>query len=164
MGYHKNAPWTAVSRERLARRVIQDGVTVRAAAAELSVSVRTAAKWDGRYRQYGGAGLADSQFAAARSPRQISFSLLEKIVALTGAAPSLTRPRPTAKQSASSRLRCANGLMQNTGPTRRRETSTFGPGTTTTTAKDPILASTTSRPSAVPTPEQPLDLLQAPAN
>ncbi|MGA7244729.1 MAG: leucine zipper domain-containing protein [Terracidiphilus sp.] len=39
--------------------MIQDGVTVRAAAAELSVSVRTAAKCDGRYRQHGGAGLAD---------------------------------------------------------------------------------------------------------
>ena len=26
MDYHKNAPWTAVSRERLARMVIHDGV------------------------------------------------------------------------------------------------------------------------------------------
>ena len=26
MDYHKNAPWTAVSRERLARMVIEDGV------------------------------------------------------------------------------------------------------------------------------------------
>ena len=85
MGYHKNVPWTAVSRERLARRVIQDGVTVRAAAAELSVSVRTAAKWDGRYRPLSAVWMGRpcrSQFAAARSPRQISFSLLERLLPL----------------------------------------------------------------------------------
>ena len=28
MDYHKNAPWTAVSRERLARMVIDDGLRV----------------------------------------------------------------------------------------------------------------------------------------
>ena len=28
MDYHKNAPWTAVSRERMARMVIRDGVSV----------------------------------------------------------------------------------------------------------------------------------------
>lgn len=31
MDYHKNAPWTAVSRERLARMVIHDGVRLRSA-------------------------------------------------------------------------------------------------------------------------------------
>jgi len=58
MDYHKNAPWTAVSRERLARMVINEGVTLKAAAARLSVSAKTAAKWMGRYRQLGVAGLA----------------------------------------------------------------------------------------------------------
>ena len=32
MGYHKNAPWTAVSRERLARMVIEDGMRLGSAA------------------------------------------------------------------------------------------------------------------------------------
>jgi transposase len=51
MDYHKNAPWTAVSRERLARLVTEQGVSCSSAAARFSVSVRTAAKWVGRYRQ-----------------------------------------------------------------------------------------------------------------
>jgi transposase len=59
MDYHKNAPWTAVSRERLARMVINDSVTVQSAAAKFRVSAKTAAKWVRRYRQLGVAGLAD---------------------------------------------------------------------------------------------------------
>ena len=51
MDYHKNAPWTAVSRERLARMVVNEGFSLRAAAARFSVSAKTAAKWVGRYRQ-----------------------------------------------------------------------------------------------------------------
>jgi len=47
MDYHKNAPWTAVSRERLARMVIDDGLRVSAAASRFSVSAKTAAKWVG---------------------------------------------------------------------------------------------------------------------
>jgi transposase len=40
-----------VSLERLARMVINDGVTLQIAAAKFSVSARTAAKWVGRSRQ-----------------------------------------------------------------------------------------------------------------
>jgi len=50
MDYQKNAPWTAVSRGRLTRMVINEGVTLKAATARFSVSARTAAKWMGRYR------------------------------------------------------------------------------------------------------------------
>jgi len=42
MDYHKNAPWTAVSRERLARLVIEDGLKVSVAASRFSVSAKTA--------------------------------------------------------------------------------------------------------------------------
>ena len=45
MDYHKNAPWTAVSRGRLARMVIDDGLRVSTAALQFSVSAKTAAKW-----------------------------------------------------------------------------------------------------------------------
>jgi hypothetical protein len=38
MGYHKNAPWTAVSRERLARMLVEDGVKLGLAVARFSVS------------------------------------------------------------------------------------------------------------------------------
>src|SRR5664279_1674312 len=69
---------------------------------------------------------------------------------------------PTARQSASSKPPCANGPMQNTGLTRCKETTACSPGHTTTTTKDHMVASTTGRPSAAPTLEQPLDHLQVP--
>jgi transposase InsO family protein len=82
MDYHKNAPWTAVSRGRLARMVIDDGVRLGSAAARFSVSLKTAAKWVRRYRQFGAAGLADRSSRPRRSPRQVSFLLVEKVLAL----------------------------------------------------------------------------------
>ena len=56
MDYHKNAPWTAISRERLARMVIEGGASVQPAAARFGVSWKTAAKWVGRYRLLGAGG------------------------------------------------------------------------------------------------------------
>jgi transposase InsO family protein len=82
MDYHKNAPWTAISRERLARMVANDGSTLSAAASRFSVSARTAAKWVGRYRQFGPAGLADRSSRPHRSPRQTDSFLVEKVLAL----------------------------------------------------------------------------------
>ena len=82
MDYHKNAPWTAISRERLARMVIADGATVQAAAGRFSVSWKTAAKWVARYRQFGDAGLADRSSRPHVSPRQTSSLLVEKVLAL----------------------------------------------------------------------------------
>jgi len=84
MDYHKNAPWTAVSRERLARMVIDDGVRLAAAAARFSVSAKTASKWVVRYRQSGAAGLADRSSRPHLSPRQTSSFLVEKVLALRG--------------------------------------------------------------------------------
>ncbi len=81
MDYHKNAPWTAVSREGLARLVISDGATLQSAAAKFSVSAKTAAKWVRRYRQFGAAGLADRSSRSHHSPRQTSSFLVEKVVA-----------------------------------------------------------------------------------
>jgi transposase InsO family protein len=82
MDYHKNAPWTAVSRGRLARLVIEDGVRLVSAAARFSVSSKTAAKWVARYRQLGDAGLADRSSRPHVSPRQTSSLLVEKVLAL----------------------------------------------------------------------------------
>src|SRR5580698_622007 len=78
------------------------------------------------------------------------------------AAQDRIRQEPTARPSDSSRRRCANGPTQNTGPTQSKEMPTCSHGSTITTAKDRMVASTTSRPSAAPIPEQPLDLLQVP--
>ena len=82
MDYHKNAPWTAVSRERLARMVIMDGMTLSSASGRFSVSAKTAAKWVGRYRQSGTAGMADRSSRPHRSPQQTSSLLVEKVLAL----------------------------------------------------------------------------------
>ena len=81
MDYHKNAPWTAISRERLARMVVEGGVRLGAAAARFGISSKTAAKWVGRYRQFGSAGLSDHSSRPHRSPRQVSFLLVEKVLA-----------------------------------------------------------------------------------
>ena len=82
MDYHKNAPWTAISRERLAHMVIDDGLRVSAAALRFCVSAKTAAKWVGRYRQFGVAGLTDRSSRPHRSPRQTASPLLERVFVL----------------------------------------------------------------------------------
>ena len=79
------------------------------------------------------------------------------------AAQDRTRQEPTERLSASSRQLCASGLMQNTGRTQNKEMLTCSLGSTITTASDPMVASTTSRQSAAPIPEQRLDHLQPPA-
>jgi transposase InsO family protein len=102
MDYHKNAPWTAVSRERLARMVIHDGVRLVAAAARFSVSWKTAAKWVARYRQLGAAGMADRSSRPRHSPRQIDSSFIEKVVALRrGRLPGYEIARRTGLSQAS---------------------------------------------------------------
>ena len=82
MDYHKNARLTAISRERLARMVIDGGATVKAAAARFCVCDKTAAKWVGRYRQFGAAGMGDRRSCPHRSPRRTSSLLVEKVLAL----------------------------------------------------------------------------------
>jgi transposase InsO family protein len=82
MDYHKNARLTAISREQLARMVINDGATVKAAAARFGVSDKTAAKWVGRYRLFGPAGMGDRSSRPRRSPCQTSSFLVEKVLAL----------------------------------------------------------------------------------
>jgi len=59
MDYHQNARLTVWSRELLARRVLEQGVTLKLAAASFSVTAKTAAKWVRRYREGGCAALGD---------------------------------------------------------------------------------------------------------
>ncbi len=59
MDYHKNARTTVWSREQMAKRVIEQGGTLAAAAAAANVSAGTARKWVRRYQELGAAGLAD---------------------------------------------------------------------------------------------------------
>jgi len=82
MDYHKNARLTIHSREQLAKMVVEQGCTLKAAAAAFNVSAKTAAKWTRRYKQPGPAGLKDLSSRPHRSPRQTSSSLLERVLAL----------------------------------------------------------------------------------
>ena len=82
MDYHKNAPLTAVSRERMAKMVIEERFTYKAAAERFAVTPKTAAKWVQRYRQQGAAGLQDRSSKPHRCPRQTASSLLERVLLL----------------------------------------------------------------------------------
>ena len=85
MDYHKNAPWTAISRERLARLVIRrwrDRLWRRQRPGSASVA-KTAAKWVGRYRQSGGspAWAIAARVRTAVRVRPVLL-LVEKVLAL----------------------------------------------------------------------------------
>ena len=59
MHTHPNARLTALGRERLVRRHIDDGVALAALAAQAGISLRTAYKWLARYREGGPTALVD---------------------------------------------------------------------------------------------------------
>jgi len=82
MDYHQNARLTVHSREQLAKIVMEQGCTLKAAAAVFNVSAKTAAKWVRRYREQGRSGLRDRSSRPKQSPRSTSSSLLEKVLAL----------------------------------------------------------------------------------
>lgn len=80
--HHKNARLTVHSREQLAIRVVEQGWTLKLAAATFSVSDKTAAKWVHRYRELGREGLGNRSSRPHRSPRTTSSTLSEKVLAL----------------------------------------------------------------------------------
>ena len=82
MDIHKNARLSFRSREALARFVVEQGHTRKAAAAAFRVSAKTAAKWVVRFQIAGIDGLADGSSRPHLSPRRTSFLLVEKVVAL----------------------------------------------------------------------------------
>jgi transposase InsO family protein len=59
MDYHQHARLTVFSREQMAKQVVEQGLTLKQAAACFNVSAKTAAKWVRRYREAGVAGLRD---------------------------------------------------------------------------------------------------------
>lgn len=59
MKLHGSAALTVKQREELARRVVEEGSTIKAAAEAFRVSVATASKWVARYRQAGAEGMLD---------------------------------------------------------------------------------------------------------
>jgi transposase InsO family protein len=79
---HRNAPLAETGRLRLARCVVLDGWSLRRAAERFQVSPTTAARWVGRYRQFGRAGMVDRSSRPRCSPRRTPVSTERRIVRL----------------------------------------------------------------------------------
>jgi transposase InsO family protein len=82
MKLHGNAALSGSGRRRLARRVVEEGWTVVAAAGEAGVSVRCARKWVGRYRLEGDRGLLDRSSAPRLVANRTPVERVQAIVAL----------------------------------------------------------------------------------
>ncbi|MHB8527456.1 MAG: IS481 family transposase [Candidatus Acidiferrales bacterium] len=72
MDCHHHARLTIHSREQMAKRVLQEGVSLNSAAAEFKLSRQSAAKWVRRFRQGGRAALRDRSSRPHHSPRRTS--------------------------------------------------------------------------------------------
>jgi transposase InsO family protein len=82
MRIHANAKTCPNSRALIARRVLEQGWSLAAAAEAAGVSERTAAKWVRRFRLEGGSGLLDRSSAPHRRPRRTPAERIEAIGAL----------------------------------------------------------------------------------
>jgi transposase InsO family protein len=82
MQLHANARTCPNSRALIARRVLEQGWSLTAAAEAAGVSVRTAAKWVRRFRLEGSVGLADRSSAPRRRPTRIPAARVEAIAKL----------------------------------------------------------------------------------
>ena len=100
MDIHKNARLSYRSREDLARFVVEQGETRRAAVAAFRVSAKTVAKWVGRFQS--GEILVDRSSRPRSSPRRTSSFLVEKVLALRrGCMPGYEIARRTGLSPAS---------------------------------------------------------------
>jgi transposase InsO family protein len=84
MKLHRNAALSWRGRRQLAKRVVAEGWTLKAAAEAADVSVRCARKWVGRYRLEGERGLLDRSSAPRRVANRTPSERVEAIVALRG--------------------------------------------------------------------------------
>jgi transposase InsO family protein len=82
MKLHGNAALSWQGRRRLARRVVEQGWTLTAAAEAAGVSVRCASRWAGRYRCEGERGLFDRPSAPRRVANRTAEERVEAIVRL----------------------------------------------------------------------------------
>ncbi len=77
---HANATLTPRGRLLLARCVVEQGWTLRRAAERFQTSATTAARWAGRYREHGEAGMVDRPSRPQRSPRRTPARLERRII------------------------------------------------------------------------------------
>ena len=77
---HRNAPLSETGRLRLARCVVDDGWSLRRAAERFEVSVSTASRWAGRYREQGQSGMADRSSRPHHSPNRTPTRTERRII------------------------------------------------------------------------------------
>jgi transposase InsO family protein len=77
---HRNAPLSETGRLRLARCVVDDGWPLRRAAERFQVAVTTAARWAGRYRELGEAGMVDRSSRPHHCPNQTPTRTERRII------------------------------------------------------------------------------------
>jgi transposase InsO family protein len=77
---HANAKLAPRGRLELARCVVEQGWPLRRAAERFQVSASTAARWAGRYRQLGPAGMADRSSRPHSSPRRTPTRIERRII------------------------------------------------------------------------------------
>jgi len=91
MHTYPNARLTAVSRERLVRRHIQDAEPLADLAAQAGISLRTAYKWLARYRSGGRAALVDRRSERRTQRRTLDPHQLQQAVDLRDQCCTLRR-------------------------------------------------------------------------
>jgi transposase InsO family protein len=77
---HANALLTPRGRLQLARCVVEQNWSLRRAAERFQVSPNTAARWAGRYRQFGAGGMIDLSSRPKRSPRRTPTRTERRII------------------------------------------------------------------------------------
>jgi len=82
MDIHQNARLVFRCRELLAKMVIEQGDTLKAAAAAFRVSPKTAAKWVNRYRTGGREALRDRSSRPHHCPRQLPDAVVVQVIEL----------------------------------------------------------------------------------
>ena len=82
MKLHANAALSLTQRRRMVLRVIEQGWTIKAAAAAAETSSRTCGKWVSRYRELGECGLLDHSSAPQHVANRTNECRIEAIAAL----------------------------------------------------------------------------------
>ena len=82
MHSHPLARLTPISRERLIRRHLEEGVPLKALAAQAGISLRSAYKWLARFRDGGVAALADRRSVRRTQRRTLDSQQLQHAVDL----------------------------------------------------------------------------------
>jgi transposase-like protein len=114
---HRSAPLSELGRLRLVRCVVDDGWPLRRAAERFQVSAPTAARWAGRYRQYGPAGMGDRSSRPHRCPQQTPSRVERRIIKVRVTTARLSPPGSTPTTTTAAAPHSADTRQQAASPT-----------------------------------------------